>query len=96
MNDKQFCKLCSNIIKRYPIAHGSCGHNFHIHCIENWVENNLGKCPYINCKFIWSYKTHPYKQCIKNLGTLCYETIHEQCTDVNMNNYEYLFKFYNN
>jgi hypothetical protein len=33
-----------------PLATGECGHKFHQHCLNSWLESN-GTCPLCACKW---------------------------------------------
>lgn len=62
------CAICNNSFESTcadcyvsrdtcPPAFGKCGHHFHLHCMENWInkQSNDITCPY--CRAPWSYET---------------------------------------
>ena len=32
---------------------GKCGHRFHKHCIDQWINNGHQECPYPGCNAKW-------------------------------------------
>ncbi|EPE04672.1 anaphase-promoting complex subunit 11 [Ophiostoma piceae UAMH 11346] len=60
------CGICQNQFDgtcptcKYPgddciLLSGKCGHNFHMHCISEWIkqESAKGQCPMCRQKFEW-------------------------------------------
>lgn len=46
-----FCPICQDIKETSCISrHLSCGHTFHIECIEYWLKDNTN-CPMCRCDF---------------------------------------------
>ena len=46
------CHKCTHPIMCVPCI-GCCGHEFHLHCIEEWLKNNPN-CP--TCRSVWDFK----------------------------------------
>lgn len=51
---KKFVKIISNVHNGCSLAQGMCGHYFHYHCIEKWLEvpDAAGKCPMCRQDFV--------------------------------------------
>ncbi|CAL5999818.1 RING-H2_zinc finger domain-containing protein [Hexamita inflata] len=48
------CMECKNFqYSNCQIGTGQCGHTFHLHCLNSWLENN-GSCPM--CTIDWKYQ----------------------------------------
>ena len=47
------CSICMQLMQEHEIARKflKCGHEFHIHCLEEWLISKT-TCP--NCRFDWS------------------------------------------
>lgn len=67
-SEDNVCAICNNSFESTcadchthgyscPPAFGTCGHSFHLHCMEKWAskQNNTITCPY--CRSEWVYKT---------------------------------------
>lgn len=46
-----------------PIAQGACGHGYHYHCINRWLNSGSQQCPI--CRIPWNYKSQNIEQ-VKN------------------------------
>ena len=58
MHDNLICveclNSCTNIVhNRCPFSRGKCGHGFHKHCINKWLDDGGQVCPI--CKVMWIY-----------------------------------------
>ena len=44
------CQL-SKEVDSCPIQTGTCGHKFHLHCIQGWINKDHDHCPLCNLKW---------------------------------------------
>jgi len=62
-----------------PFSKGKCGHGFHRHCINKWLDKGGGVCP--NCRTPWTFmlenidKTEWKESLIMRTGTTVYKKI---------------------
>ncbi|KAK8104146.1 Anaphase-promoting complex subunit 11 [Apiospora kogelbergensis] len=49
------CPTCKYPGDDCSLLSGKCGHNFHMHCIQEWIkqESSKGQCPMCRQKFEW-------------------------------------------
>lgn len=67
MSEENKCPICRNDLNRVcvqcqtnditdtkacPVVHGKCGHNFHKHCVDDWLRRS-NKCPGNDCGKDW-------------------------------------------